>query len=80
MKEIRLKVDRVEEGVAVCYLPEGGMTDIPLPEDIASAVRDGATVVVQYDGDDIVSITLCDEDDPKSDERRARLNKLFKRK
>lgn len=80
MKELRLKVDRVEEGIAVCYIPEGGMTDIPLPDELTGAVNDGATIMVQYDGDTIVSVNLVESDDPKSAERRARLDRLFGKK
>ena len=81
MKELRLKVDRVEEGVAVCYAPDGdGMIDIALPEELGGVVRDGATLAVQYDGDEIVSVTLAETDDPRSAERRARLDRLFGRK
>ena len=80
MREECLKVDRVEEGIAVCYLPDGGMTDIPLPENLIGTVRDGATIAVQYDRNDVVSVMLCEKtDDPKSAERRARLDKLFGR-
>lgn len=80
MKELRLKVDRIEEGFAVCYLPEGGMTDIPLPEDLVSTVKDGATILVQYNGDEIVSVSIVETDDPKATERRARLDRLFGRR
>ncbi len=81
MRELRLKVDRVEEGIAVCYAPDGdGMIDVTLPEDLVGTVRDGATIAVQYDGDAIVTVTLVEADDPKSAERRARLDRLFGRK
>ena len=80
MTSLRLKVDRVEEGIAVCYLPEGGMTDVPLPHEIADSVRDGATIEVQYDGDSIVSVKLCDDSDDGQAERRQRLDRLFGRK
>ena len=80
MTEQRLKVDRVEEGIAVCYHPDGGMTDVPLPHGLIGTVKDGATIEVQYDGDTIVSVKLCEADDPKHDERRARLSRLFGRK
>jgi len=80
MKELRLKVDRVEDGFAVCYLPEGGMTDIPLPEDMVGAVKDGATIEVKYEGDEIISVSVIKAEDPKSEERRARLDRLFGRK
>ena len=80
MMELRLKVDRVEEGIAVCYAPDGGMTDVPLPDDLIDTVKDGATVKVQYDGDVILSVVLCEAVDPKHDERQARLARLFGRK
>ena len=79
MTSLRLKVDRIEEGIAVCYLPEGGMTNVHLPVEIASSVKDGATIEVQYDGDTVVSVKLCDSDDDGKEERRQRLNRLFKR-
>ena len=80
MTSLRLKVDRVEEGFAVCYHPYGGMTDVPLPCEIADSVRDGAMIEVQYDGDSIVSVKLCDDDSNDGQaERRQRLNRLFKR-
>ena len=81
MTSLRLKVDRVEESFAVCYLPDGGMTDIPLPCEIAGSVRDGMTIEVQFDDSDIVSVKLCDDDvDDGQAERRQRLNRLFDRK
>ncbi|MBQ7827984.1 MAG: DUF3006 family protein [Clostridia bacterium] len=81
MKSLRLKVDRIEEGIAVCYAPDDSdMTDIPLPENLAGTVKDGATLAVHYDGDVIVSVELCDEGDSKSAERRTRLDQLFGRK
>lgn len=81
MKELRLKVDRVEEGIAVCYAHEGdGMTEVPLPNELCGSVKDGETIAVQYDGSTIVSVKLVKSDDPKSSERRARLDRLFGRK
>ena len=80
MKSLRLKVDRIEEGIAVCYLPDGGMTDISLPCDIAEYVRDGATIEAQYDGDTIISVKLCHSDDGGLAERRQRLSRMFERK
>ncbi len=79
MKELKLKVDRVEEGIAVCYLPEGGMTDIPLPDNMIEKVKDGATVTAKYNGDSLVFIKVSGEADPKSKERHSRLKRLFKR-
>ena len=78
MRELRLKVDRVEDGIAVCYLPDGGMIDVPLPDGIT--VRDGNVIEVVYDGDEIASVKVAETTDPKSEERRARLDKLFGRK
>ena len=78
MSELRLKVDRVEEGIAVCYLPDGGMIDVPLPDGIT--VRDGYVIEVSFDGDTVTSVKVAETTDPKSAERRARLDKLFGRK
>lgn len=81
MKELRLNVDRVEEGVAVCYAPDGdGMIDVTLPAELCGAVRDGAVILVRYDGDAVASVELCGDEDTGSAERRARLDRLFGRK
>ena len=81
MTSLRLKVDRVEEGFAVCYLPEGGMTDVSLPCEIAGSVKDGAVIEVQLDGDKAVFVKLCEANgEDGADERRKRLERLFGRK
>ena len=78
MTTLQLKVDRVEEGFAVCYHPDGGMTDVALPDGIT--VRDGDTVEVVFDGDTVISVKVVETDDPKSEERRTKLDRLFGRK
>lgn len=80
MKELILKVDRVEEGLAVCYAPdEGGMIDIPLSLELADTVKDGMEITVRFDGESIISVELHKTVDTESAERRARLDRLFGR-
>lgn len=82
MKRIYLKVDRVEEGVAVCYAPEGNsMLPVPLPKGLRDTVHDGDTVAVCFNGERIISVELFDRVDASTaEERRLRLKKLFDRK
>lgn len=82
MKRLCLRVDRIEEGVAVCYAPDGGtMLPVPLPSELCDAVHDGDTVAVCFDGNSIISVSLCDRvDGAEAQKRRLRLKELFDRK
>ncbi len=79
MTELEMRVDRIEEGYAVCYLPEGGMTDILLPDAIVDRVEDGSFILVKYENDAVISVELLNKEDPKSSDRRDLLDKLFGR-
>lgn len=82
MRRLCLRVDRIEEDVAVCYAPDGGeLLPVPLPSELCNAVHDGDTVAVCFDGDSVISVSLCDRvDAAEAEKRRLRLKGLFDRK
>ena len=76
---ITVCVDRVEEHIAVCYSPEGGMIDIPLPEEVRGSVRDGSALKVRYMDGAIISVEICGVCDSEAQKRRERLDRLFRK-
>lgn len=76
---VTVRVDRVEENIAVCYSPEGGMIDVPLPGEVRDFVRDGEALEVRYMDGAIISVEICGACDSEAQKRRDRLDRLFRK-
>lgn len=79
-KILELTVDRVEEGIAVCLLPEGEAVNVPLPKDAPTGIGDGSRIRVIFEDGVPALAELCAEDEASAaakEARRRRLRSLF---